>query len=480
MNEPQQDIHQHIDAILASVEHYQAEHHSSTPDEPEPSYQHCPTTIIDVYVIEHDQDHDELPIVESTLDTLTQERQDTTTDEEPETTTPTAPSSAPFTHQRTPRSRWYLVALLTLCMLLIGTGGTLALVPLFTPSARITLVTASRHLTTTSTVQLVTQGIADPAKQQLAGRVLPAITMSQQQTSATTGTTREMAQAAHGLITFYNAAPYAQTIEVGTLLTGADGVQIITDQDATIPAAVLPTEGQGTVSAHAAITGPQGNIRGGDVYGACCRLNMFVASGAFHGGQDARTYQSVAPQDITSVDSSLKTSLDQSVQAAFQAQVQPTETLLTPLSCTPKVTPDHRVGEEATHVQVLLEETCTGVVYSTQALTTLATQRATTDANTRLGRGYTTTTGVQTRLMQVHPSQHGACDLQLQSVSVWAYPFTQEQQNSIKVMIVGMSKDKATKTLLHMTGVQSVSITLKNSTTLPTNAQQISILFLQV
>jgi len=144
------------------------------------------------------------------------------------------------------------------------------------------------------------------------------------------------------------------------------------------------------------------------------------------------------------------------------------------------VTADHKVGEEATHVQVTVDETCTGITYITQALITLATQRATTDANTRLGTGYATTTGVQTRLVQVHPTQHGTFALQLQSISVWAYPFTQEQQNSIKAMIAGMSKDKATKTLLHMTGVQSVSITLKNGTTLPTDDQYISILFVQV
>ncbi len=191
-------------------------------------------------------------------------------------------------------------------------------------------------------------------------------------------------------------------------------------------------------------------------------------------------YQITTQQDINNVTSSVKASLEQSVQAALQTQVQPSETLVTPLTCTSKVTPNHQPGEEATQVQVTMSKTCTGTAYTTQALTILATQKATQDATTRLGRGYTTT-GVQTRITQARTTTHGSSELAITSVSLWAYPFTQEQQDSIKAMIAGTSKDKATTTLLHMTGVQSVSITLKNnSTTLPRETQHIHLLFLQV
>ncbi len=470
----QQDIHQHIDAILASIETAHRGQRLPTTEDQEAPYQHRPHTVIDVYVVEREQDDDNPPLtVESTLDApLTQKCQEND-DEEPESTTTL------HEHQQSTPPRWLLVALVALSIVLLGAGSSMYLVSLFTPSASVTLVTQAQQLTTTSTLHLVTNGTADPTKNQLAGRMLPTITMSQQKTLPTTGTARQAAQAAHGLITFYNAAPYVQTVEVGTLLTGADGRAVITDQDATIPAAIMPTEGQVTILAHAALTGPQGNIKAGDIYGQCCRLNVFVANGAFHGGLDARTYQTVTQQDITSVVSSLKTSVDQSVQAAFQIQVQPTETLLTPLACTSKVTADHRAGEEATQVQVMLDETCIGTAYTTQALTTLATQRATQDANTRLGTGYTTT-GVQTRITQVRSTTHDSSELAITSVSMWMYPFAQGQQHSIKAMIAGMSKDKATTTLLHMAGIQSVSITLKNGTTLPRDEQHISILFLQV
>ncbi len=464
MNE--QNVQQHIDAILAHLDkqHAQgAEQQRPTTDEREAAYQQQPQTFIDVYVIEREAE--EPPTIESTLEPPTQENQD---DEEPET--PTAPPREP----RTTRPRLYIVVLVALYTLLISAATSIYLVQLFTPSATITLVTTSQQITSISTLQIVTNGTADPTKNQVAGRTLPAITMSQARTIPTTGTTRQAAQAAHGFITFYNAAPYVQTVNAGTLITGADGIQVITDQDATIPAAIMPTEGQTTILGHAATTGPTGNIRAGDIYGACCRLNVFVTNGAFHGGQDARTYQTVTTQDINSVVSSLKTSLDQSVQAALQTQIQPSETLITPLSCTSNVTPNHQLGEEATQVHVTMNETCTGTTYNTQTLTTLATHRATQDAEKRLGTGYTTT-GV--RITQVHTSNHG---LDITSVSLWAYPFTQEQQSSIKARIAGTSKDKATTTLLHLTGVQSVSITFENGTTIPREVQHIHLLFLQV
>jgi len=425
-----------------------------------------PRRTINVYIeVQDEQEEETTPSVESTLDEAT--------------TTPTEQSQTDHVPEaHITRQRRVRPAVLLLCIVpLIGIIAEIVyavILPLFTPSAYITIMTQSQQITTTNTLRIVTNGAADPNKNQVPGRVLPAITMSEQKTVPTTGTTRQAAQAAHGFVTFYNAAPYVQTVNAGTLITGADGIQVLTDQDAIIPAAIMPTEGQTTILGHAVTTGPTGNIRTGDLYGSCCRLNVFVTNRAFHGGQDARTYQSVTPQDINSIVSSLKTSLMQSVQAALQTQVQPSETLVTPLACTSNVVPDHQSGEEATQVHVTINETWTGTTYNTQAVTTLATQKATQDAEKRLGTGYTTT-GV--RITQARTTNHG---LEITSVSLWAYPFTQEQQSSIKAMIAGTSKDKATATLLRMAGVQSVAITLKNSMMLPRDAQQIHLLFLQV
>jgi len=122
------------------------------------------------------------------------------------------------------------------------------------------------------------------------------------------------------------------------------------------------------------------------------------------------------------------------------------------------VTPDHAAGEEATQVTVTIDETCQGLVYTTQEMSILTTQRATQNAMQRFGTGYTTT-GVQTSITHTRLNQHDTIDLQIKSSSMWAYRFDAAQQQAIKAMIAGMSKDKAITTLLHLASVQSVSLT---------------------
>ncbi len=501
MDEPKNIQHQ-IDDLLAHLHEHAPSGDDAlqsspladvagTHDDDHQHQQHYPKTIIDVYVIERtaaEQDDEELqpPTVDSTLDDSSRHEEESQQDNEdkPETLTTTIPPSSHYSQRTIPRGRALLLfALCALLVVALGielvmTGGALYLLNLFTPSATITIVTSSQQITMTSRVHVVTSGTADPAKQQIAGRLFPAVTMSQAKTIPTTGTVHQDARAAHGRITFYNAATYPQTVPTGELLTGADGVQLVTDASVSIPAAAFPTFGQASVAAHTTSTGPGANIRAGDVYGPCCRLNLSAVNDAFEGGQGARTYQTVTQQDIQGVVTSLTPSLDRSVQAAFQAQVQIGETLVTPLVCTQKVTPDHAVGAEATQVTVIVDKTCTAIVYDTQALTTLATHIATDGATKQFGTGYTTT-GVQTTITQATPNGYGTCDLQVKAVSLWAYPFTQEQQQAIKAMIAGTHKDKATATLLHLTGIQSVSISLKNSTTIPTDVQHIHLLFLE-
>src|SRR5262249_7501389 len=143
------------------------------------------------------------------------------------------------------------------------------------------------------------------------GRRLSTITMSQAQSAATTGRTELPAQPGRGTITFYNNALVPQTIVAATLLTGRDGVQIVTDLSVTVPEGTLATKGQATVIAHTIQTGPIGNIRANDIYGDCCLLKISAVSSAFSGGQEAQTYQSVAKADIDGAVSKLAATLSQ-------------------------------------------------------------------------------------------------------------------------------------------------------------------------
>jgi len=57
------------------------------------------------------------------------------------------------------------------------------------------------------------------------------------------------------------------------------------------------------------------------------------------------------------------------------------------------------------------------------------------------------------------------------------YQFSQAQQAQIKLAILGKSREEATTLLLHMPGVQTVSISTRNGDALPTDVQRIHLNF---
>ena len=474
------------DALLASI-------FQPSPLDDAQQENHAPRTLNIFIDIEEQEESQALPpTVEGTLDTHNTNNTVPLSDDEQSEPPAPAPTTEPHTTappvQRTrrspsmhPRLLVLMVALVAVLSALIGMDIGAVLPPLFAPSATVTVTTTSQHMTTTNTVELVTSGLVNPTKHQVPGRALPALTMSRHKRVATTGIGHQDATAAHGMLTLYNSATYSQNVSAGTLVVGADGTQLVTETDVTIPAASFPTFGQRSVMAHAVLVGPRGNIRDGDVYGACCRAaTLSAVNSVFTGGQNARTYQTVAPQDIQGVVNSVHTSLEQHVQAALQTQVQPTETLVTPLACTQKVTPDHQVETEVAAVTVTIEETCTGSVYDTQAFTAMTAQDATQDVTKQLGAGYTPTE-LQTSVTQATATAHGTVAMHVKSSSVWAYHYGPEQVESLKAMIAGMKKDSAKATVLHLLGVQSVSISITNNgTTLPTDAARIHLLFVHM
>ena len=387
---------------------------------------------------------------------------------EPEEPANTVESLPPINQEPEPRGRkplvWtrehtrplvFLSLMVCACALIVSC--LLYLLPLWTATTTVTLVPITRTIETHLTVTI---GSADKTHSQVPGRLLPTVTMSQARTVATTGKARQDAQNAHGYITFYNGATYVQTIPAGTLVSAANGVQVITDQDVTIGAASYPTFGQASVSAHATQAGPVGNLKTGAIYGPCCRVNISAVNGAFSGGQDARDYQTVTQHDIDTAGTSLKASLDQSTTAALQTQVQGTETLVTPLHCQQKTSVDHQPGEEATSVHVTLDETCTGIVYQTQALQALITQTLTTQAKQQLGAGY-----IPSGDTHITTTAQGTTTIQTTGTSMWVYQFSQAEQEHIKASIAGKSQAQAKSLLLAHTGVQSVSFS--NNASLP-------------
>ncbi len=309
----------------------------------------------------------------------------------------------------------------------------------------ITLAARSQQLSLRGTLQL--------------GRVLNPITLSQSQTTPTTGHGHQDAKSATGSITFYNGQLQSVFVPAGTLLTGNDGEQVETSQDATVPAesqSIPPALGLATVSAHAVIAGAQGNIATGDINQGCCATAIkAVNTASFSGGQDERDFQTVAKSDITSTEAPLKATLAQSVQGALQGQLKNNEGVVMP-SCTTSTTSDHRPGEEAAAVKVTVSETCSGVAYNSQQLEASVTLLLLTQATKKLGAGYSL-------LSDPHITVTGAASakqvtLSFTSVSTWVYALSSAEQNHIKKLIAGKTTEKALQLLLSLPGIERVSL----------------------
>jgi len=322
------------------------------------------------------------------------------------------------------------------------------------PIATVTIIPKSQQVTLNGTLQL--------------GRVLQPLTISQSQITATTGKGHQDARSATGFITFYNGQLNNVTIAAGTILTASNGAQIITEQDATIPAASPPIEGQITVSAHAANTGLSGNIPAKAINEACCAISVLAVNRTqFYGGQDERNFQTVAKNDIHEVTSTLKPEVTQSMRGALQGQVQPQEQLFL-LPCTPTAISDHSIGTEASEVKVTVSETCSAVAYNNVALIAKATELLSRQALQHLGTGYSLFGIVQVSITQATITRTTPTIL-FSCQGTWVYGISPDAQHSIKLLIAGKPRVEAIKVLLSLPGIERASIEGEDNSRLPKN-----------
>jgi len=334
------------------------------------------------------------------------------------------------------------------------------LLALLTPTPTIVLVPLARHLSTTATITVDSE---PPIGAQIPGRLLPSLTLTQTKTAPATGKGHQDAQYAWGAITFYNGLFTAQTVAAGTRLVGSDGVQVVTDQVAVIPAAYAttpPTYGRVTVSAQATQTGPQGNISVRDINEACCLPSVLAQNTvAFQGGHNERDYTVVTRADRDNVVSSLTATLGQSEQAALSAQLAPGEALATP-ACKPEVTPDHQPGAEAASVTVTVSVHCTAVAYESVVLQERATSILTTKAQQQLGTHYSLIGAVQVSALQamITDQKRGRASIAVTVDGTWTYQFSQQELWRIKQLVVGKTQQQAIRILLGLPGIQRATI----------------------
>lgn len=331
------------------------------------------------------------------------------------------------------------------------------------PTVTITLIPKSQEITLTTMLQL--------------GRELTPITLSQSATAHASGKGHQDARQATGTITFYNGQLNSVFIPSGTSFIGRDGVQVVIDQDANIPAASPPTEGVLAVPAHAVNAGTQGNIPAKDINEACCATAVLAVNlTPFQGGQDERDYQFVTKSDIASAATPLEAALTQSVPAALQTQLKSNEQLQT-LPCAPQVSADHHINEEAAQVKVTATLTCSGVAYNENTLQQQATQLLTHKAVQKLGSAYSLFGTIQVTVNRAIIT-HTIPTLVLSLSGTWTYALSNVAQQRIKELVKGKTYQEALHILLYLPGIESASLAWDENTKLPKDSQYIHLVLI--
>ena len=339
------------------------------------------------------------------------------------------------------------------------------LLPLFTPTATVTILPIERSITTTTAIQVH-------------GRQVAPLTLAQSATVPATGTRHQAATRASGTITFYNGLLTSQTIAAGTVLTSSGDVHIVTDQPTTIPAANPPIEGQVTVSAHALNIGASGNISAYDIDQACCATSVLAKNTeAFTGGAAARDVIIVTKHDLEAATGATNTILLKSEQAALHAQVSAGEALIPP-SCRPSTAADHRPGEEAKQVTVTVSETCTSIAYAAHDVDQDATNLITSQATTKLGANYSLIGDIQVHIIRatVTNQARGIATLAATLDATYICRLSPGEKRYLVKLIAGKTPQQAHALLSQAQGIAAAVITFNgNTATLPDDPGKITI-----
>jgi len=367
-------------------------------------------------------------------------------DQEPQTIIESGePAPQPATHPTTRREPpYFLHFILILFLFIVLDSADAALTALLTPTATITITPGIQTITLRSTATL--------------GKLLSPITLTESQTVLTTGHRHQNARQATGTLTFYNGLSTVQSIAAGTVFAGQDGVQVATNAPVTIAANNPPNDGEAQVSAHAVQPGSNGNIPALDINGTFSTALYVKNLTPFSNGQDERDYKVVTQADRDTAAATLKAKVTSSMTAALQGQLIQGEQLQT-MPCTPTVTTDHGVGDEATTVQVTVSESCTAIAYNTKELDDQATKLLTTQAAKTVGTGYMLYGDVKVSVTQAttNTTTPGVL-LSFTCQGTYVYILTAKAQQSIKTLIAGKPRNTALRLLVTLPGIMNASI----------------------
>ncbi|WP_052887882.1 baseplate J/gp47 family protein [Thermogemmatispora carboxidivorans] len=380
------------------------------------------------------------------------------------------------------RRRWLLLGLVIGLLLLIS----IVLIPLsqfFGGAASAAIVTIVPQTRTLKQIYTLTgqPGVsADAARHQISARLLASSELRQSREVPASGHGLTPATRAEGILTFYNALPVPQSIPKGTILSDQRGVQVITDQTASLPAATPPVESSASVPAYALQPGSQGNLPAFAFHAvACCGNGITVQNSlAFSGGADPQPYTYVQQSDIDQASMALQTSLIAAAQRDLQARATANEHFVGAMQCPVLTSADHQAGDRVLAVTVTVTVVCSGEVYDQVGARLLAASLLANDGAHNPGPGYSLAGQIATSIVSatLDPHQQSLITLRVQAAGIWAYHLDSQERQRLATLIKGKSKDQALALLRQQPGVQSVSLALSgNGSRLPDNPGSISI-----
>lgn len=346
-------------------------------------------------------------------------------------------------------------------------GGHISVQPSF---ATLQITPSSKEVKHVFTVSAV-MGTPDSSQSQVQARHVTA-SQSQSQTTTTTGSKQTAATQAAGTLTVTcRSSSYPLTINAGTVFTDNNDVSITTDMTVTTSGCYT------TIPAHTANAGQSGNIAANDIHQPYHGYTVSNET-AFSGGQDAKTTAVVAQSDIGTTAASLETTLTSEVKQALLEKLKTNERSFGNPQCSPTVTSNHTVGDEATNVTVSVLVTCTIEAYDNDGAQAMAKILLSNQAATDLGTDYGLTGNITTTIGQptLADRAYGTISLPVTAEGVWVYQWSDAQKQKLAKLVAGRSTQDAKMLLLRQKGVSAANIQLPSDDNgvLPSNPSNIT------
>ncbi len=350
-------------------------------------------------------------------------------------------------------------------------------------SASITIVPDLKTVQNTFSIETVT-GTPNTSQHQYQGaRFLSTTTSTYTQTAQATGQGTIQGTHASGTVCIDN---FDTTAPI-TLVAGSvyDNTKIppffhmVLDATETVPPAPSNTTwSQRCGPAHVLEVGTIGNNGFNNNQGGTLNYSVFN-NPAFNNGKDPQNYVAVQQSDIDNAANALINANSPNAQQSLQPQLRSNEQFINAPQCSPKVSSNHRAGDNAPSVTVSVSFTCSGEVYEADGARTMAAQLLTQQARTGPGSGYSLVGAITTTVTgaTITNALQGTLTIMVSAQGKWIYQFTPAQKQALAKLIAGKKKDEAQSILLVQTGIAQVTIKLSggDGATLPTDASKITI-----